>query len=247
MHGIRTPAAVVIAVFCGFLGGGLAVDAPRLDQALWYDHASSIIAFLPVFLLARSWKWLICGIPGLIAGLMMLALRDDLVNRWPEVSRGPAFAMVGAWLLTWFPSWIAKSWKGGAAYAEYAARTTDVAEATGESDSRGPNPYFPAGIVCLLVLPVWTFLAIHQVESQNLKRTDAGRAILVETQILTVVFLLGGVLLPFLGWIRHWRFRSRRAAWMSTTWVVLFLVVPVQLVLLWVLAISVNGIFQGGK
>ena len=98
---MRTLLAVVLAAIGGLIGGTLSIDAQWLVQAIWYVHATTVITFLPVYLLARSWRWLICAIPGVIAGGMMIGFRDDLVNRWPEVSRGPALAVLGAWSLGW--------------------------------------------------------------------------------------------------------------------------------------------------
>jgi hypothetical protein len=235
---MSTPLAVLIAVACGVFGGGLGVDAQRLDQAIRYGHASSIVPFLPLFLLARSWKWLFCGIPGVLAGAIMIAFRDDLANRRIELSRGPAFAMAVAWLLGWLPTRIVNAWKGRSAYATY------MANPIGDIESRRPNSYFPAGMVCLLIPVAWTLVAIVQVESRNLIRTDTGREILAMTQFVTVICVLGGILLASIGWARHWRFRSRVGSWLSATTILLFVVLPIQLVLLWILSVSVNGLLH---
>jgi hypothetical protein len=246
MQDMRTSLAIALALSCGIVGGGLAVDAERPDQAFWYDHASSIFPFLPILLLARSWKWLLCAIPGMIARVMMIAFRDDLVNRWPQVSRGPVVAMIAAWLVPWLPARLTRLWKGGPSYAEYVACRSQVANAHDGRDSRRPNPFFIAGIAALLLPPVCAMFALILVESQHLMRTDGGRDILAKTEFVTMAGLLGGLLLCLLGWVRHWRFRNRVMPWLLATLLLLLLVLPVQFGLLWFLSISVNGIFSGG-
>jgi hypothetical protein len=246
MHGMRTGLAILLAVLCGVFGGCFAVQAPRLDQAFWFDHVSTVISFLPLFLLARTWKWLICGIPGLVAGALILAFRDDLANRWPELTRGPIIVMLGAWLLSWLPGKVVVLWKGGPRYAEYAAGLAEKGKPFDGNDTRRRNPYFFAGVICLLILPVWTVFAIFLVWNQNWGRNDSGRALLAISYLITLILLTGGILLPFLGWVRQWRFRSRVLPWMQLMLLLLALILPVQFLLLWFLQICVNGIFPGG-
>jgi hypothetical protein len=246
MFGKRTPLAIMLAVFCGLFGGGLAVDAQRVERALWFDHFTTIVSFLPLFLLARSWKWLICAIPGLIAGIMMIALRNDLVNRWPEVSRGPGFAMIAAWLLTWLPQRFVTLWNGGTAYAEYAGRLADDSNAPSGRDARRQNPFFLAGMWCLLIPPAWTVFAIALVSTQEWKRTTIGRGILSKTEVATFICMTVGILFPILGWIRHERFRGSLVRWLLVSSILIVLFIPIQLVLLGILGIAVNGVFSGG-
>jgi hypothetical protein len=237
MLGMRTPIAAALALFAGFIGGGLAVDAVRVDQAFWFDHVTTLFSFPPLFFLARSWKWLICGLPGLIAGGMILLLRDDVMNRWPELTRGPAFAMVGAALLAWLPGRV----------RSYRQRAATNIRPRSDYTVPFPNPFFLTGMACLLALPLGTFAAIVLVENQGWKRTNPGREILAMTETVSVLLVSGGLLLGVVGGIRRRRYRGRIVYWLLTMSVILALVVPIQFVLLGVLNISVNGIFPGGK
>jgi hypothetical protein len=168
---------------------------------------------------------------------MILLLRDDVMNRWLELTRGPAFAMVGAALLAWLPGRV----------RSYRQRAATNIRPRSDYTVPFPNPFFLTGMACLLALPLGTFAAIVLVENQDWKRTNPGREILAMTETVSVLLVSGGLLLGVVGGIRRRRYRGRIVYWLLSMSVILALVVPIQFVLLGVLNISVNGLFPGGK